>query len=162
MGCSNSTTTTSYIMAMSRFYAYDEICLEEHNLKRDLHDSPHLLKNEQLCNLAEKCALELSKNENNINYIYKDEFLGQNIYIYKGNNLNIRNIFNEWYEEIKYYNSNLNKFQKNSSHFTQMIWKETKEIGFGYIERGDTFYAVALYYPPGNTFGEFKNNVIIK
>ena len=141
---------------------YDEICLKIHNQKRDIHDSPHLLKNEELCKLAEKCALDLSNNEDNINCIYKDIFLGQNIYIYKGEILDIQNIFNEWYEEIKNYDEKLNKFQKNTSHFTQMIWKGTKEIGFGYIAKGDTFYAVAFYYPPGNTLGEFKENIIIK
>ena len=141
---------------------YDEICLKIHNQKRDLHDSPHLLKNEELCKLAEKCALDLSNNEDYINCIYKDIFLGQNIYIYRGENFRIGNIINEWYKEIYNYRENLNKFQKNTSHFTQMIWKETKEIGFGLKEKGDTFYIVVFYYPPGNTFGEFKNNILIK
>ena len=159
MGCSKSSNTQSYFVEPKN---YEEICLEIHNQKRDLHDSPHLEINEQLCDLAKKCAVKLSKNENNINYIYKDVFLGQNIYIYRGENFRIGNIINEWYKEIYNYRENLNKFQKNTSHFTQMIWKETKEIGFGLKEKGDTFYIVVFYYPPGNTFGEFKNNILIK
>ena len=159
MGCSNSYNTNTYYFIVAKD---EEICLEMHNQKRYLHGSPPLELNEQLCDLAKKCAVKLSKNENNINYIYKEVFLGQNIYIYKGEILNIREIINEWYEEINNYKEDLNKFHKNAYHFTQMIWKETKEIGFGFKEKGHIFYVVVLYYPPGNTFGEFKRNILIK
>ena len=88
-------------------------------------------------------------------------FLGENIYIFKGEEpFNPKEICDAWYNEIKNYDKNLNEYQKNTSHFTQMIWKETKEIGFACKKVKRVYYAVALYYPPGNTSGECKENVL--
>jgi len=44
-----------------------------------------------------------------------------------------------------------------------MIWKETKEVGFGFgkSENGE-FYVVANYYPRGNNIGQFEANVLPK
>ena len=114
MGCANSSNTQTYFISPT---SYEEICLEIHNQKRDLHDSPHLLLNEELNKLAVECASKLSNNENSINYVYKDEFLGQNIYIYKGSKFDIYKILDEWYKEIKNYSANLNKFQKKNISF---------------------------------------------
>ena len=68
MGCSNSTNTQTYLIEPKN---YEELCLEIHNQKRELHGSPLLEINEQLCDLAQKCAVKLSKNENNINIFIK-------------------------------------------------------------------------------------------
>ena len=162
MGCSNSTNTQSYYVEQKN---YEEICLEIHNKKRDIHGSPLLEINEQLCDLAKKCAVKLSKNEDKINYIYKDVFLGQNIYIYKGNNFRIRNIFNEWYKEINNYNFEQPGFTIDSSHFTQIVWKETTKVGCGAALKDDdekTYKVVCYYYKAGNILNpeKFKANVI--
>ena len=73
---------------------------------------------------------------------------------------NAKDMCDKWYGEIKNYDKNLNEYQKNTSHFTQMVWKETKEIGFAYRKVRNVIYAVVYYYPPGNTFGEYKDNVL--
>ena len=67
---------------------------------------------------------------------------------------------NSWYEEKKNYFKNSNKYSKNTSHFTQMIWKSTTDVGFGFKKKGDYYYGVAFYYPPGNVLGEYKENVL--
>lgn len=92
--------------------------------------------------------------------IYKGEFLGQNIFILKGKLFNVEDMCNSWYEEKKNYFKNSNKYSKNTSHFTQMIWKSTTDVGFGFKKKGDYYYGVAFYYPPGNVLGEYKENVL--
>ncbi|VDQ05278.1 unnamed protein product [Trichobilharzia regenti] len=52
-------------------------------------------------------------------------------------------------------------FFANSGHFTQVIWKSSRKVGFG-VKRADNgreVYIVARYQPPGNLFGEFRENV---
>ena len=55
---------------------------------------------------------------------------------------------------------------KVTGHFTQLVWKPTKEFGIGYatgINKHDTtmkcIYVVARYKPAGNILGQFSTNV---
>lgn len=43
--------------------------------------------------------------------------------------------------------------------FSQLIWKDTKEVGFGVVENEGIFYFVAEYFPSGNIPGEYGKNV---
>lgn len=40
-----------------------------------------------------------------------------------------------WYEEIDQYNFRAAKFNWNSGHFTQVVWKNSKELGVGIAKR---------------------------
>ena len=41
-----------------------------------------------------------------------------------------------------------------------MVWKDSKEVGFGVARAANGFfYAVANYFPSGNYSGQFKQNV---
>ena len=137
-----------------------DMVLRIHNDKRKSHSASNLKLNEYLCKLAEQYADKLSKEEIFLDNIYKGIFLGENIFIKKGK-LNITEMCDSWYNEKNNYDQKSDKYQKNSNHFTQMIWKGTKEIGFGYKMIKGTSYAVVNYYPPGNTFLEYKDNVKI-
>ena len=67
---------------------------------------------------------------------------------------------NEFYNEINNYNFNKAQCEINASRFTQLIWKNSKEVGFGIAKsKSGKFYCVANYYPPGNLLGEYKENV---
>ena len=135
--------------------------LEIHNQKRACHRSPDLLINKDLNKLAQEYAEQLAKKQESIKInLYNNEFLGENIYIYKGKDFSAENMCNAWYEEIKKFDKSSLQYQKNTSHFTQMIWKGSKEVGFGFKNRGKNYYGVAFYYPPGNTLGEYKDNIV--
>lgn len=66
-----------------------------------------------------------------------------------------------WYDEIKDYDWENPGFSMDTGHFTQVVWKGTTKVGFGYAQSqsGDE-YVVAEYDPPGNYEGEYEDNVL--
>lgn len=72
-----------------------------------------------------------------------------------------REVVKEWYEEARNYNYDTNTLVYNSLHFTQIIWKDSKELGIAYVKNsmGQTF-VVANYNPKGNILGQFQENVL--
>lgn len=61
-----------------------------------------------------------------------------------------------WYDEVKdyKYGSGEGTFDK-TGHFSQLVWKASKEVGFGYAGG----IVVANYYPGGNLMGSWEKNV---
>ena len=134
--------------------------LDIHNEIRATHHSPNLKQNKELDALAKKYAKEIAE-DNVYGNFYKDFFLGENIYICSDLSFNEKKMCNDWYSEKDNYDEQLNQYQKKTCHFTQMIWKETKELGYGMYKKNGVCYVVVFYYPPGNTFGEYQENVFI-
>uniref|UniRef100_A0A0K0F4V3 CAP domain-containing protein (inferred by orthology to a human protein) n=1 Tax=Strongyloides venezuelensis TaxID=75913 RepID=A0A0K0F4V3_STRVS len=64
-----------------------------------------------------------------------------------------------WYDEVKYYNFSAPGFSSATGHFTQLVWKNSKQVGFGITESKGIVYVVCRYSPPGNYLGQFDKNV---
>ena len=65
-------------------------------------------------------------------------------------------------EPIKDYNFKTPGFKNGTGHFTQVVWADSKEVGFGFAKTKDGAYmGVANYYPFGNlnTKEAFQKNV---
>ncbi|KAK1787785.1 hypothetical protein P4O66_016266, partial [Electrophorus voltai] len=67
-----------------------------------------------------------------------------------------------WYSEIKDYRFNRPGFTSGTGHFTQVIWKDTKELGVGLATDGAMTFVVGQYLPAGNisNAGYFEKNVL--
>ena len=93
-----------------------------------------------------------------VSKIYNKEVLGENIYL---SNIikSPEEILKEFYNENKNYDYLYDRFQKNTVHFTQIVWKKTTDIGLAFIKYQNTYCGIVLYYPAGNKFREFKENV---
>ena len=139
--------------------------LTYHNSLRKKHQSNNLQNNSELNNKAQKYAENLIIPNTNTDLteinLYNGEILGENIFI-SDKEEKTEDICNNWYIEKNNYNYDLNNFQKDTNNFTQLIWKSTKFVGFGYSYFNGKYCYVALYYPAGNIFGEFTNNVFKK
>ena len=68
-----------------------------------------------------------------------------------------------WYAEQKNYDFNNPHLTNENLHFTQMIWKATRDVGFGVaMSKTGNFYFVAKYDPPGNqdSYVAFRKNAL--
>ena len=143
---------------------FNQFCLEaldSHNKYRKIHHVEPLKLNKDLCKIAQNYAKQLT----NMGYLehsencYKGETLGENLFYCYGQDPSGAAVSKNWYGENKNHNYS-GDWKSNTGHFTQMIWKETKEVGFGKCKnkRGE-IYVVGNYYPAGNIIGFFKYNV---
>ena len=47
----------------------------------------------------------------------------------------------------------------DTGHFTQVVWKSTTKVGFGYAANANSCYVCARYNPAGNMMNAFQDNV---
>jgi hypothetical protein len=115
--------------------------LMEHNQYRIQHGAAPLQANEYLNKAATDWARELAK----INQLkhspdqwrrYKGCVLGENLAYFIGPILKGDRITDMWYREVRRHDFNAD-LQENSLHFAQVIWKNTKEVGFGRCQTED-------------------------
>ena len=94
--------------------------------------------------LARKCSLQHSKNN-----------LGENLYMQSGGNFSPVNGVRAWLSEEQYYDyaSNSARGGQVVGHYTQIVWKDTKEVGCGYARSNCGVFMVCNYSPAGNIVG---------
>jgi len=148
-------------MSSSDLASFEADCISRHNELRKMHGASNLRRNAELQKKAQKWAEHLVKirklqhstgNDTGENIAYK---YSSDLRAFKG-----REMVDMWYNEIKDYNFNKPGFSSSTGHFTQVVWKDTDEIGVGVAYDGNgTCFCVANYKPPGNFQGEFEQNV---
>ena len=142
-----------------------EEIFNRNNEYREKHGVSLLKLNATLTTKANEYANLMAENNCVMNreIEYLGEKCGINICVKKNDDFDGKMICDEWYEEIKEYNfiNMKNNDNEKVKNFTQLIWKETKEVGFGwaYSSKG-IFYCVGVYYPSGNIKGKYKENIL--
>ena len=66
---------------------------------------------------------------------------------------------NMWYDEVSLYDFSQNTFQYAAGHFTQLVWKNSQQLGIGVSQVGDSVIVVCNYFPAGNYARQFTANV---
>lgn len=145
-------------------------CLEAHNLARALHGARPLTWNRTLARSAQAWALDLAKRNKFEHSRVRGE--GENLYYSMGSSektATCKDALDAWYGEVSDYpfsNPPKSIFDVPGvqiGHFTQVVWKSTRQLGVGIatIKRGfwTKTYVVARYTPPGNYWGRFKQEV---
>uniref|UniRef100_A0A0A1XNF2 Golgi-associated plant pathogenesis-related protein 1 n=2 Tax=Zeugodacus cucurbitae TaxID=28588 RepID=A0A0A1XNF2_ZEUCU len=136
---------------------FEKGCLEAHNKFRAMHGTPAISINPNLTQVAAKWAQNLAKRqkmEHSPNGKY-----GENIYYSSGQQVTPEMPAKMWYDEIAKYDFAKAQFNPYTGHFTQLIWRDTKQVGVAYATSGEKVWVVANYDPPGNVNGFFKDNV---
>ena len=89
---------------------------------------------------------------------------GENIAISSDRAFDVKAAIESWYKEERDYKYSSPAFSSLTRNFSQMIWKECKEVGMALArsDDGNLVVVVAKYYPAGNTVGMFQENVLPK
>jgi uncharacterized protein YkwD len=121
-----------------------------HNNKRARHCVPVLKWSASLAEGAKAWA-------KNCKFQHSGGDYGENLAM--GSPLSAKQSVRMWYNEVSSYNYGKPGFSARTGHFTQVIWKNSTEVGCGKAQCGGQNYFVCRYSPPGNFQGEFEENV---
>ncbi|XP_054744024.1 uncharacterized protein LOC129248489 [Anastrepha obliqua] len=137
---------------------FQQECLEAHNRFRARHQNcPVLTLSSDLSRYAQQWAKHLASSgrlEHRQVHTY-----GENLYTSRGMEVNGSTAVKSWYDEVRYYDFSKPNYKPGTGHFTQVVWRESRQLGVGIATRGDTTYVVCNYNPPGNIIGSFDSMV---
>jgi uncharacterized protein YkwD len=86
---------------------------------------------------------------------WKQEY-GENLVMGTGGSYGVADAVKEWQSEKQYYRGQtLNPSNwYDSGHYTQMVWKNSEEMGCAKVECNGNIIVVCNYDPPGNILGQ--------
>jgi uncharacterized protein YkwD len=131
--------------------------LAVHNRYRKLHGVPPVVWSEHVAASAQAHAETCPSGHSGSGY-------GENL-AWASYDMGISGVVAKWYDEESSYEYENPGFISGTGHFTQIIWKGTREIGCAYVAecgsghslRANTW--VCQYDPPGNYLRQFSENV---
>lgn len=147
----------------SSFGEFETECLKAHNEYRAKHGVPLLKLNRKLCRFAEEWAKMLASRGNPIHR--SNSPYGENIFCSYSSSPNGvvvdgREPVEHWYSEADNHSYGREPSTLRTGHFTQIVWKDSRELGVGQAKnRSGYVFVVANYDPPGNFIGSFAENV---
>ncbi|XP_036383727.1 Golgi-associated plant pathogenesis-related protein 1-like isoform X1 [Megalops cyprinoides] len=142
--------------------SFEKEFLDTHNAYRKKHQAPPLTMSRDLCSSAQAWANHLLSIKT---LQHSDTKNGENLYYAWSSGpkkLTGKEAVDSWYSEIKDYHFSNPGFASNTGHFTQVVWKDTTEVGVGLATDGQTIFVVGQYSPAGNMCNEgyFEKNVL--
>jgi glioma pathogenesis-related protein 2 len=142
--------------------AFRAAALKQHNIYRAKHGVPPLVLSTQLNDVAQHYAEQLARTNQLVHS--GNKYYGENLYAFGSSDPGLPRaeaVVDRWYSEIQNYDFNKPGFHTGTGHFTQLVWKSSKELGMGIAQAADgTWYVVGNYNPPGNISGQFPTNVL--
>ncbi|XP_038047451.1 Golgi-associated plant pathogenesis-related protein 1-like [Patiria miniata] len=138
---------------------FREDMLLAHNRYRAKHDVGALKLSSYLCNLAQSWAEHLASTDT-FKHSNNKEFGENMVWRFSATEITGQQATDQWYSEIKNYNFGDTGFQLGTGHFSQVVWKDSKEIGIGKaVAKSGKVYVVANYQPAGNKMQAFQENI---
>lgn len=127
--------------------------LNAHNEWRKRYSVPPLKWSAKLATYAQQWADKLSR-ENRFEH-RADSPYGENLAVASGQQFTPERVVDLWGRESKDYDHGSNSCSRGETcgHFTQVVWKGTKEVGCGMARKGSREAWVCNYNPPGNIVG---------
>lgn len=160
---SPSLSASQSSLRRSIFNDFELECLKAHNEYRTRHGVLPLKLNKRLCRYAEEWAKVIAArgvlvHRSNSQY-------GENIFCsWSSPNTSVvitgREPVENWYSEESAHVYGKEPATLKTGHFTQVVWKDSRELGVGVARnRSGQVFVVANYDPPGNYIGSFAKNV---
>ena len=136
--------------------------LTRHNLYRAQHQVSDLTRVAAIESIAQSYSEYLAANNmfQHSSNTYLGNSLGENLYWGYGFSSIGTNAVDSWYEEVADYDFNSPGFKSGTGHFTQIVWKDSQQLGCGIGCGSNNYcYVTCNYYPAGNYLGQFASNV---
>ncbi|XP_035855724.1 Golgi-associated plant pathogenesis-related protein 1-like [Sander lucioperca] len=123
--------------------SFQQEFLETHDAYRLKHNVPKMTLSSELSASAQKWADHLLAIDDLEHNKPEDiENIGENLYMESSETLTEKEAVDSWYSEIKDYNWSSPGFSSETGHFTQVVWKDSKELGVGIATDGHKVYVV--------------------
>ena len=129
----------------------DQMLVAHNSVRAGLH-LPPLAWSEKLANAAQEWANTLVK-EGSFHHPAKSPW-GQNLYAITGGEYLPEQIVMGWAAEVSKYDYQTNQCSGMCGHYTQLVWRDTKEVGCAVARGGNREVWVCDYSPPGNRSGK--------
>jgi hypothetical protein len=140
---------------------FKEEALKMHNEYRGRHDAVAFTWSDALAKKATSIAKKLI-DATRTNFKRELEKQGENIAILPYSTKNIaKQAVEKWYAEITKFSFTRPSVKPETRDFTQIIWKNSKEMGMGFVHTTDKkkTLVVALYSPAGNDKDKLQENL---
>jgi pathogenesis-related protein 1 len=132
--------------------ALPEDWLREHNaIRARLHEQP-LVWSDELAEAARHWADTLI-NSRSLRHD-GDHTHGQNIFAITRGSATVAFVVHAWAEEASSYDYTQNVCTAMCGHYTQLVWRDTREVGCAVASRRGREIWVCDYSPPGNVVGQ--------
>ena len=131
-----------------------------HNLYRACHNAQPLFFNCDILKISQAYSDKLASQNSGLvhsNNRYNGQWMGENLAYFYGTDGEVPTKM--WYDEYSAYDFNNPGFSMNTGHFTQVVWKNSKEFGIGYSCVNSRCYVTGNYFPGGNVGGQYQSNV---
>jgi uncharacterized protein YkwD len=125
--------------------------LTAHNEVRAKVGVPPLAWSENLARAAQEWANTLIA-ERRFDHRPKSK-TGQNLFRMDGGREAPRKVVERWASEAANFNYKSNRCKGECGHYTQLVWRSTKEVGCAVAGGGSREVWVCEYAPPGNYVG---------
>ena len=145
----------------SQLFNFALSAIRRHNVVRACHIAQPLMFNCEIMKIAQDYSEHLANDVKSLVHssnTFHGEWMGENLASAYGYSINGELPTNMWYNEIKDYNFNKPGFSSNTGHFTQVVWKASKEFGIGLACSGYC-YMTGNYYPGGNYNNMYSTQV---
>ncbi len=130
-----------------------------HNAVRARHCAPALTWSKKLADVAQGWANQLKAKGCVFGHSPGAKY-GENLAAGTIGALDPESTVGMWYDEIKLYTFPAGGFSMKTGHFTQVVWKSTKQVGCGHVQCSGNDIYVCNYDPPGNWEGQYRAEVL--
>ncbi len=132
--------------------------LDAHNKVRARHCAPPLSWSPKLAQFAQQWANSLR--DQGCKFGHSGGRYGENLAAGTSGTLDGQSVTDMWYDEIKLYSFPNGGFSMQTGHFTQVVWKQSTQLGCAVTACRGMDIWVCEYDPPGNVQGMYRQNVL--
>ena len=126
--------------------------LQAHNAIRAELGLRPLTWSPDLARYAQKWADSLAREDRL--YHHPNPAYGENLYLIDGGRARASQVVASWASEVRWFNYKTNSCSRACGHYTQIVWKDSRQLGCSSAISGNTQVWVCEYNPPGNIVGE--------